>query len=130
MEGSSVSTFSKYKILFVDDEQNVLKALKRALRSLDCAVVLANNGADALARLAADSYALVLTDMRMPVMDGLDMIEELRKQSLASQVPIVMITSEQGEDLKERARKLGVAEWITKPFGKELLNDTVKKFLS
>ena len=84
------------RILLVDDNANGLKARRTVLEELGYAIVTASNGYDALERFAPEKFDLVVTDYKMPRMDGLELIVHLRK--LAPELPIVLISGFRGLD--------------------------------
>lgn len=108
------------RALIVDDSAVMRKVVERALRKagLNLTEVLqAANGSEALALIRAGSALdLILSDINMPVMDGLEMLEQLRKLELATDVPIVMITTEGSAPLVLRAIAAGARGYICKPF--------------
>lgn len=89
----------------------------------------ADNGRDAVAAVAASKgdLAMIIADVNMPVMNGIEMIQSLRDRNLAAGVPILMLTTEGQPELIEKARKAGAKGWIIKPFKPDLLLAAVKK---
>ncbi|MCX6124142.1 MAG: response regulator [Proteobacteria bacterium] len=91
-------------------------------------VIEAEDGKDGLVKLAATSdIALVISDVNMPNMNGLEMIEEIRKNPAHAALAIVMLTTEGGQELIERAKKAGCKGWLVKPFKPEQLIAAVQK---
>jgi two-component system chemotaxis response regulator CheY len=117
------------KILTVDDSASIRMTTKIALSGAGYAVTEAVDGADGLAKAKAGSFDLVITDLNMPVMDGLTMIEELRRLPAHMGVPIIFLTTESDADLKARAKAAGATGWLTKPFDPENLLKIVRKVL-
>src|SRR3954465_8858922 len=103
-------------ILAVDDSSSIRVAVKTALSSAGFAVTEAANGADGIAKAKASHFDLIVTDLNMPIMDGLTMIEELRKSPAHMGVPIIFLTTESDAGLKQRAKAAGATGWLTKPF--------------
>jgi two-component system, chemotaxis family, chemotaxis protein CheY len=116
-------------ILTVDDSASVRVAIKIALTGAGYAVSEAGDGADGLRKANAGKFDLIITDLNMPVMDGLTMIEELRKIPAHSGLPIIFLTTESDAGMKQRARAAGATGWVTKPFEAENLVKIVKKVL-
>lgn len=116
-------------ILSVDDSASVLQMVKLTLASAGYQVVQANNGADGLAKARNAPVDMVLTDLNMPVMDGLSLIRELRKLPSFKGVPIVFLTTESDAGMKAQAKAAGATGWITKPFQQEQLVAVVRKVL-
>ena len=81
--------------------------------------VLANDGQAGLDALALGGIDLIFSDVNMPIMNGLEMVEKIRKQQEFRFIPIVMLTTESKPELKEKAKELGVKAWFLKPFNKE-----------
>lgn len=120
----------EYKILIVEDSptmrQLIIFALKR-IRNLK--VVEAGDGVDGLKKLLSDTFHLVIVDINMPVMDGLKMISLIRKDNVYKYIPIIIITTEGGEEDKERAMALGANAYITKPISAPYVLNVVKELL-
>ncbi|MDR7146245.1 response regulator [Rhizobium sp. BE258] len=116
-------------ILTVDDSASIRLTTKVTLTNAGYAVTEAVNGAEGLATAQTAQFDLIVTDLNMPVMDGLTMIEELRKLPSQAGVPIIFLTTESDADLKARAKAAGATGWLTKPFDPENLVKIVKKVL-
>ncbi|MBB3136482.1 two-component system chemotaxis response regulator CheY [Rhizobium pisi] len=116
-------------ILTVDDSASIRLTTKVTLTNAGYSVTEAVNGAEGLVAAKGSSFDLIVTDLNMPVMDGLTMIEELRKLPAQAGVPIIFLTTESDADLKARAKAAGATGWLTKPFDPENLVKIVKKVL-
>jgi len=116
-------------ILTVDDSASIRLTTKVTLTNAGYSVTEAVNGAEGLATAQTAQFDLIVTDLNMPVMDGLTMIEELRKLPSQAGVPIIFLTTESDADLKARAKAAGATGWLTKPFDPENLVKIVKKVL-
>lgn len=103
-------------ILAVDDSASIRQAIKIALGSAGYAVSEASNGAEGLEKAEAGGFDLIITDLNMPVMDGLTMIQELRKRGRVVGVPIVFLSTESDGEIKAQAKAAGATGWMTKPF--------------
>ena len=117
-------------ILTVDDSASIRQAIKIALSGEGYAVTEAVNGQDGLDKAAAGGFDLIITDLNMPVMDGLGMIRELRKRPAGAGVPIIFLTTESDDEVKAQAKAAGATGWLTKPFDPETLVRVVKKVLA
>ena len=117
-------------ILTVDDSASIRQAIKIALSGEGYAVTEAVNGQDGLDKGAAGGFDLIVTDLNMPVMDGLTMIRELRKRPAGAGVPILFLTTESDAEIKAQAKAAGATGWLTKPFDPEQLIRIVKKVLA
>lgn len=116
-------------ILTVDDSASIRATIKIALTGAGYSVAEAENGADGIAKANAGNYDLIITDLNMPVMDGLTMIEELRKLPAHAGVPIIFLTTESDDGMKQRAKAAGATGWLTKPFDPEQLVRIARKVL-
>jgi two-component system, chemotaxis family, chemotaxis protein CheY len=116
-------------ILTVDDSASIRLTTKVTLTNAGYSVTEAVNGAEGLATAQGGQFDLIVTDLNMPVMDGLTMIEELRKLPSQAGVPIIFLTTESDADLKARAKAAGATGWLTKPFDPENLVKIIKKVL-
>jgi two-component system chemotaxis response regulator CheY len=117
-------------VLTVDDSPSIRQAIKIALSAAGHDVVEAQDGADGMAKANAGSFALIITDLNMPVMDGLTMIRELRAQPAHAGVPILFLTTESDEGVKAQAKAAGATGWVTKPFQPDQLVRIVSKVLA
>lgn len=117
-------------ILTVDDSASIRQAIKIALSGEGYAVTEAVNGQDGLDKSSAGGFDLIVTDLNMPVMDGLAMIRELRKRPAGAGVPILFLTTESDAEIKAQAKAAGATGWLTKPFDPEQLVRVVKKVLA
>ncbi|WP_075289503.1 response regulator [Pararhizobium arenae] len=117
------------RILTVDDSASIRLTTKVTLTNAGYEITEAVNGAEGLEKAKAGEYDLIVTDLNMPIMDGLTMIEELRKLPAHMGVPIIFLTTESDADLKARAKAAGATGWLTKPFDPENLVKIVKKVL-
>lgn len=119
-------------VLIVDDSSVMRKIVERALRQagLNLTRVLeAGSGADGLTVLAAERVDLIVSDINMPVMDGLEFVRQIQRQSLAPGVPVVMITTEGGEEHVRQALAAGAQGYIRKPFTPDQVRDRVLPLL-
>jgi two-component system, chemotaxis family, chemotaxis protein CheY len=117
------------KVLIVDDSMMVRQQVKRALGAGFDAFE-AVDGVDALEKATATAaVALVICDVNMPRMNGLDFLEAFRQIERFKTVPVVMLTTEAQPDLVARSRALGAKGWILKPFKADLLTAAVKQLV-
>ena len=117
-------------ILAVDDSASIRQTVKIALANAGHTVVEAVNGADGLKKAGTATYDLVITDLNMPIMDGMAMIRELRRKPAYAGVPILFLTTESDAGIKSQAKAAGATGWITKPFAPEQLAKIVIKVLA
>jgi two-component system chemotaxis response regulator CheY len=116
-------------ILVVDDSETVRQVLQLTLVNAGFDVVEAEDGLEALDKLAHHSVDMMITDLNMPKMDGLDLIKKVREDGAHRFTPIVMLTTESSEEKKLAGRKAGASGWIVKPFKPEQLLKVVKLVL-
>ncbi|WP_040842573.1 response regulator [Nitrospirillum viridazoti] len=116
-------------VLSVDDSSSVRQMVKLTLSGAGYDVVQASDGAEGLAKAKDTAVDLVVTDLNMPVMNGLDLIRALRQLPAYSGVPILFLTTESDADMKQAAKAAGATGWITKPFQQEQLVAVVRKVL-
>lgn len=113
----------KTRILAVDDDPHVLQFLKRALEDEGFVVAVAANGESALAQLPEADPDIILLDIRMPGLDGYQVLERIRK---ISNVPVLMLTGLDGVTPIEHSFELGADDYIRKPFLTEVLVARIK----
>lgn len=116
-------------ILSVDDSASILQMVKLTLSGGGYNVLQATNGVDGLTKARGGGIDMVLTDLNMPVMDGITMIRELRKLPQCTGVPIIFLTTESAANMKQEAKAAGATGWITKPFQQDQLLAVVRKVL-
>ncbi len=116
-------------ILVVDDSETVRQVLQLTLGNAGFDVVEAEDGLEALDKLARTSVDMIITDLNMPNMDGLDLIKKIREDGAYRFTPIVMLTTESAEKKKLAGREAGASGWIVKPFKPEQLLKVVKMVL-
>jgi len=119
-------------VLIVDDSTSLREFISIILKNAGYDVVMAENGKDALNRLNGFNDArvdIVITDLNMPVMNGIEFVKQMRGTSMYSSIPVVLMTTELHESKKQEAKQAGVSEWINKPFTPRQLRDTIKKFI-
>jgi two-component system chemotaxis response regulator CheY len=124
---------SEIRVLIVDDSAVMRKIVERALRQAGLPIselFEAGSGAEGLVKLQQNRVDLVLSDINMPEMDGLEFLRQTREQNLAPDVPIVMITTESSEDRVLEAIGSGAQGYIRKPFTAEQVAERVLPLLN
>ncbi len=116
-------------ILTVDDSTSVRMTTRLALTGAGYKVTEAVDGLDGLTKAKGARFDMVVTDLNMPNMDGLKMIEEMRRLPNQVGVPILFLTTESNPEIKNRAKAAGATGWLTKPFEPDQLVRLVKKVL-
>ena len=116
-------------ILTVDDSASVRQMVSFTLQRAGYSVVEACDGRDALTRLSTTSANMVIADLNMPNMDGIELIRHLRREPNYRFVPIIMLTTESENAKKQAGKEAGATGWIVKPFTPEQLVAVVAKVL-
>jgi len=116
-------------ILSVDDSASMRQMVRLTLAGAGYHVVEATDGADGLAKARGTLFDMILTDLNMPVMDGLTFIRELRQLPSYRGVPIIFLTTESDAGKKQDAKAAGGTGWITKPFQQDQLLAVARKVL-
>jgi chemosensory pili system protein ChpA (sensor histidine kinase/response regulator) len=119
----------KLSVMVIDDSITMRKVTARILERHNIRVITAKDGLDAVAMLQTQVPDLVILDIEMPRMDGFEVLAHIRNQATLSHVPIIMVTSRGGEKHRNRAVKLGVSDYLTKPYQEEQLMQSIRKTL-
>jgi two-component system chemotaxis response regulator CheY len=117
------------KIMIVDDCSITRKLLGHYLKSRGYSVVYAENGLDAVEKLGTHTVNLVMTDLNMPYMDGLELVKTLRSDPVHSELPILMVTTENDEIEKEQAIRSGANGYLTKPVTGDAIASEIKSIV-
>lgn len=115
------------RVLTVDDSKTMRDMVGFTLKSAGFEVVEAEDGVRALALVAAVKVDLIITDINMPNMDGVTLVRELRARPPFKSTPILILTTEGGDDKKAQGRAAGATGWIVKPFAPDKLLQVVNK---
>ena len=106
----------EYTFLVVDDSPTMRQLITFSLKRIPgCRIVEANDGVDALKKLAMDKFSLVLTDINMPIMDGLKLVSMIRKDEQFKDIPIIVVTTEGAEEDRQTGLALGANAYLSKP---------------
>ena len=116
-------------ILAVDDSASIRQMVSFTLKSAGYEVVEAVDGMDGLEKAKARSVNLVLTDQNMPRLDGLGLTRKLRDHPQFKEVPILMLTTESSDLMKQAGRAAGATGWLVKPFDPDRLIEVIKKVI-
>ena len=117
---------TKTRILIADDEEGIRESLTLILGE-DYDLVFAENGEEALARLQQERFALAFLDIKMPKLDGMEVLKLLNGEKVA--IPIIMLTAYQSVELAQEAVKLGARDYLPKPFEREQILSAVRDAL-
>ena len=116
-------------ILAVDDSSSMRQMVSFTLKGAGHNVVEAQDGQDALNKAKGQQFDLIVTDVNMPVMDGITFIRNLRGEANYKFTPMLMLTTESAADKKAAGKAAGATGWIVKPFNPDQLIKTVNKVL-
>ena len=120
-----------YAALVVEDSPTMRQLIVFALRRLQSLKVTeADDGVDALKKLQVEKFDILITDINMPIMDGLKLVSLVRKDETHKDIPIVIITTEGAQEDRQRALALGANAYITKPIQAPQVINTVKELLN
>lgn len=119
-------------ILVVDDSPTIVKFVSFSLKNTGYTVITASDGMEAIETLAkrGEPVDLVITDLNMPNLDGYSLISALRQNERMADLPIIILSSEDKADDRERGMKLGANAYLVKPFKSSILLDEVSKFVA
>ncbi|MBF0240545.1 MAG: response regulator [SAR324 cluster bacterium] len=116
-------------IMTVDDSPSIRQMVTFTLKNAGYEVVEAVDGADAINKVKQHSVNMVITDLNMPNVDGIELIKQLRANPAHKFTPIVMLTTESQDTKKQEGRSAGATGWIVKPFKPDQLIAVVKKVM-
>ncbi len=117
------------KIMVVDDCSITRKLLGHYLMSKGYEVAFAENGLDALEKIGKEGINLILTDLNMPYMDGMEFVKTLKADPSRAHIPVLMVTTEKDAAEKEKALKIGANGYLVKPVTSELIAQSIKNIL-
>jgi len=109
------------KILSVDDSRTIRLIVGKAFKPYDCTMVEASNGEEGLAVAAREKPDLIILDVTMPVMDGVTMLTKLKEDAALKAIPVIMLTAESGRENVLQIARLGVRDYLVKPFKEDQL---------
>ena len=118
------------KILAVDDSKTIRMIVRKAFKTYDCVVLEAENGKEGLETASREKPDLIVLDITMPVMTGPEMLEELKKDPDLKEIPVIMLTAESGKENVVQILKMGVKDYMVKPFKGEQLIERVTKVIA
>jgi len=119
-----------HSILAVDDSASMRQMVSFTLKSAGYNVVEAVDGQDAWEKAGGRSFDLVLTDQNMPRMDGISLTKKLRESPQFKSTPILILTPESSDQMKQAGRTAGATGWLVKPFDPNKLIEVIRKVIS
>jgi len=117
------------KVLTVDDSKTIRMVVKRAFKDYDVELHEAENGVEGLALASKIKPGLIVLDITMPVMNGIEMLEKLKAEASLKDIPVIMLTAESGKDNVMKIVKMGVNDYMVKPFKGDQLIERVEKIV-
>jgi two-component system, chemotaxis family, chemotaxis protein CheY len=116
-------------VLIVDDSATMRQMVSFTLKQAGFAVLEAGDGQQGLERLAGARVDLIVTDLNMPRMDGIELIRHVRSLAASKHLPILMLTTESQQEKRQQGRAAGATGWMVKPFEPQKLLQTIAKVL-
>ena len=117
------------KILSIDDSKTIRLLLARLFRPFACELLEAANGEEGLAVATRENPDLIILDYNMPVMDGMTMLRKMREDSVMKRTPVIMLTADSDLQSLASVARLGVRDYVTKPFREEELLGKVGRII-
>lgn len=114
-------------ILTIDDSASIRQMVAMTLKGAGLNVLEAGNGAEGLTKATTNTVHAVITDLNMPVMNGLEFLKKFRQHPAGKGIPVILLTTESDDELKREARESGATGWIVKPFKQDQLLAVIKK---
>jgi two-component system chemotaxis response regulator CheY len=119
------------RILLADDSQTILKMITHYLTKDDHEIVTAADGREAFDIFCMEkgTFDIVITDINMPNMNGLELTEKIRNFDFNKSIPVIVLSTEESDKIKDEGKKAGVSAWIVKPPREDVLLKTVRHFI-
>jgi two-component system chemotaxis response regulator CheY len=117
------------KILIVDDDATTRKLLGLYLKTKGYEIAYAENGLDAIEKVGREKPNLIITDLNMPYMDGIEFVKTMRADPARQELPILMVTTEADPEERERAMSVGVNGYLVKPVTAEVVIQNIRHIL-
>lgn len=117
-------------ILIVDDSPSIRQMVSFTLSSVGFTVVDAEDGLAALELAKTQTFDLVITDINMPRLDGFSLTKMLREMEVYAQTPILVLTTESSDEIKQKGRESGATGWLIKPFNPSRLTELVNQVIA
>ena len=117
-------------VLVVDDSRVVRKLILNILSSRDFHCIEAENGIEALEKLVVNEVDIIIADLNMPKMSGLELVKTIRASDIYTKIPIIMLTTEKNEEEQEKCLNAGVNIYLIKPLPYDELKDNINRLLN
>lgn len=116
-------------IMIVDDSPSLRQVVNLTLKNAGYDVIEANDGNDAISKLDGKKINLIVSDVNMPGMNGIDMVKAIKQMAQYKFTPIIMLTTESQDQAKQAGKEAGVKAWMVKPFKPDQMLDAVSKLI-
>jgi two-component system chemotaxis response regulator CheY len=113
--------------LIVDDSVTMRNMVTLAMQEMGFEVAAAGDGVEAVDKAKSGQFTIIITDINMPNMDGIELVRHLREMDIYKTIPILVLTTESGDNAKAAGRSAGASGWIVKPFNPNVLKAAVTK---
>lgn len=118
------------RILFVDDDPHMLETLDKSVQLIGHQAIIAKTGKEALELAASQSPDLIMTDMMLPDMDGVKLLEQLRQDSATASIPVVILSASPEPDLAQISKLAGADSYLSKPVRLRILQEVIEQYTS
>jgi len=126
----SLEALSEVKVMVIDDSNTIRRSAEIFLKNSGCKVILAEDGFDALAKIANEHPDIIFVDIMMPRLDGYQTCSLIKRNARYKTTPVIMLSSKDGLFDRARGRMVGSDQYLTKPFTQETLVDAVQTYAS
>jgi twitching motility two-component system response regulator PilG len=124
----TVEQLSTVKVMVIDDSNTIRRSAEIFLKNSGCAVILAEDGFDALAKISNEHPDIIFVDIMMPRLDGYQTCSLIKRNARYKTIPVIMLSSKDGLFDRARGRMVGSDQYLTKPFTQETLLDAVQTY--
>ena len=124
----SLDQLSKIKVMVIDDSNTIRRSAEIFLKASGCAVILAEDGFDALAKISNENPDVIFVDIMMPKLDGYQTCSLIKRNARYKTTPVIMLSSKDGLFDRARGRMVGSDQYLTKPFTQDTLIDAVQTY--
>ena len=114
-------------ILTIDDSASIRQMVAMTLTAAGLDVIEAVNGQDGYDKATTNTVHAIITDLNMPVLNGIEFIRKYRQHPASKGIPIILLTTESDEELKRQAKEAGATGWIVKPFNPDTLVEAIRR---
>jgi twitching motility two-component system response regulator PilG len=127
---TDIASLSGAKVMVIDDSRTIRRSAEIFLLQVGCEVILAEDGFDALSKIASHQPDIIFCDIMMPRLDGYQTCALVKKNARFGNTPVIMLSSKDGLFDRAKGRLVGSNQYLTKPFTKDSLLQTVANFVS